>query len=1236
MSYGKEDIDFKTDGVPSSGYLYNGADSVMWCRIRNLLSADLSVQYQTISPNCWSAEHIINEYDNFQSQFPEALWITNFKQVYLKTYKGEGLNGGKPATPTPRFLKEMWNGRKKYQRRQWLRDQESYFGTKHLTSNITSDQIMFRCNTPTGENIVVKPNYTLQIIPYSDMYLSVKFGNSAAQQIRAKAGINYSINCPFSTMDDTAVLIYCASKIQALNDLSACYIHDNDFSKATKLQRLIIGSSIPGYDNQFLTSLMLGDNKLLQYLDIRNNSKLTGSINLSKLNLLETFYAEGTSVTGITFANNGKISIAHLPASLNTLIMRNLIYLTDLQIASYDNLTSLTIQNCDIDSLGIVKESYDTLRTLNVTGISYNAENESGWYLDDTPIYDADVVGTDAPSILLEELYKITQKTNHSANIEGRIYVPTIRQKYIDRYINKWGNLSIDYRMLIIQKNITFLNADGTTVLFTEYCDASVPYQVKSYDPVGIDIITPTIQNDQKYKYTFSHWEEYTNDTPSGVPYEFGNIITDNITLIAVYTKELQEYNVTWYENADKKQILYATKVPYGSDVRYEDFANEEDFIQLQELQSKITVDNDVTFGQYKRFIGWDKSTGNVRDNIEVYGLWDETPEYIKDNVTGKYNIGKENLDDMTMTEIYAISDSKQWEKFFGDKQKSPIVFNMGTDLDFVNVESEEIVSIDNALRLNGANPFFVTDKNGEKIRLFGKDCNSFTMVVDCNMLPINNSGEDNPDDAILISALENYQNGNEGIAIRKTTNNSISVNGVVWGDKTAKVGYMNQRDIFVIRYIAETNDIIVYSFNTNPPKSVTVASLSGIINPDINTEYYCTDDGCRYRYIRDKFVQTGTDKSSNGKINSNVRANEYYDGNTIYTLTRTVPISLSNDDGVPLVIGGTCQYNEETNEYEIVQGHTPFAMIHWCKIWMDDLGDANARDLISWTREEYHAEYYHALIDSAGTYGSPYYSLEKTSSGDYKRANATFKFASPLLYNHTMNTNNTNSGGYRDTLLRSLVKFRVFNGLPPSLKQLIKTVQFKSYSASGTLATMHDKLHLTPVYAMDGSTYSGEVNNNARIPWTTSVDARLNFKGLPIDYSVGFNLSGTTYSAKYTGTTNPITTFGVYDPDTNPDGVREGSIWKNRANNTSDTGYMWITLETYNKLGLTGGNRYYITNADESTTTLGYWMSASTIWLASMNVSYSTSFYGVGSAGNVSNYNYASLAYGVLPCFSI
>ena len=313
---------------------------------------------QCESQGAWSAEGLINQFDNAQSEFPEELWRLDYIRKYRRTYEAG----------TTRFLVSMMNGKKKYQRRQFERDQEKYMATKYFGTTATSDQIMFRCNTPVSA--AVTPDYTLHLIPYSDMYLSVMFGATYRTQIRAKAGVQYDIPCPCETMDDTAVLIYCASRIQSLGDISACYIHDNDFSKAIKLQELIIGNDTEGYSNTFLTNLVIGNNVLLEYLNIKNTPNLAESINLTGCPNLSEFYAEGSGLTGDSFANGGKIKIAHIPA-VTSLTAKNLSYITDLQIAGFNNLRTLIVENTPaIDSYTYVNSS-PNLMNVRLIGIDW-------------------------------------------------------------------------------------------------------------------------------------------------------------------------------------------------------------------------------------------------------------------------------------------------------------------------------------------------------------------------------------------------------------------------------------------------------------------------------------------------------------------------------------------------------------------------------------------------------------------------------------------------------------------------------------------------------------------------------------------------------------------------------------------------------------------------------------------------------------------------------------------------
>jgi len=55
-------------------------------------------------------------------------------------------------------------GRKKYQRRQWIKNQDVYFGSKYMLSSVSSNQFDMVCYTIADQN--VKPNWDVTITPY--------------------------------------------------------------------------------------------------------------------------------------------------------------------------------------------------------------------------------------------------------------------------------------------------------------------------------------------------------------------------------------------------------------------------------------------------------------------------------------------------------------------------------------------------------------------------------------------------------------------------------------------------------------------------------------------------------------------------------------------------------------------------------------------------------------------------------------------------------------------------------------------------------------------------------------------------------------------------------------------------------------------------------------------------------------------------------------------------------------
>lgn len=713
--YGKEDTDYKEDGKPSSGYVFNAAESTLWCRIRDLMQPQLRNMYQSVDANCWSDTHLINEYKAWQNQFPEELWRLHYDRLYFRTYRAG----------TVRFLQEMMNGRGIYHLAQWERDQHAYMGTKFVHTDVKSDQIMFRCNTP--KQAVVKPDYTLRIIPYSDMYISVLYGNSAnPTQVRAKAGQEYEITTTLTNMDDTAVLIYCASRIQALNDLSACYIHDNDFSKASKLKTLIIGSNKEGYQNSFLTNLNMGNNTLLEELDVQNCPNLTGSINLSACENLLKLNASGTIISSVSFATHGKITHAYLPSTINTLTFRDLQNLTDLVIPSYENLETFICRNSEVDALGIIQKAIKSLKTVTVTGINWNLEN------------------TD----ILKVLSKLTGKDENEFNTEhsvltGTIHVPVIRNQELLEYVGNdtqkgiWTGLEITYDSLIVQYKITCVNADEAhTVLDIQYVDIGADGEdplTRAINPIKTPTIPSTVEND----FTFKHWDA-----------AFTKVFADR-TITAVYEPSVRNYTVQYILKANKnaaETVLQSSTGPYGSTIEYEGDI------------PKYTAEESAF--KYYLFKEWDKS-GLITGDKKIYSVFDSCA------YTDGYFDGKD-LENLSEVELYTLMkmNLEQSKTTSGDV----LNFKLGVDYNYDDVESKEFIS--ETTEFDGTN---YIDTN---TTIMDKD-RDFTFAIDFEFNDGNTSG------ATLAQCFQS--NGSNGFRLWYSSN--VNLNWGTKSTSPANVG---------------------------------------------------------------------------------------------------------------------------------------------------------------------------------------------------------------------------------------------------------------------------------------------------------------------------------------------------------------------------------------------------------------------------------------------------------------
>lgn len=1049
--YGKEDIDYRIDGDPNSGYVFNAAESTFFRRIRNLMYPQLQTMYLSReSVGCWSANGLITEFDNWQNQFCAALWKLDTERKYYRTYHGG----------TKRFLETMMNGRKRYHRRQWERDQEAYMGTKYIGATVKADQIMFRCNTPLSA--VVAPNYDLSIIPYTDMYLSVLYGNSAApMQIRAKAGQTYIIENPLgNTMDDTAILIYCASRIQALNDLSGCYIHDNDFSKASKLQQLIIGNNTDGYVNTFMTELNIGNNALLQELNVRNCPNLVGSVNLTNCGNLEKFYAEGTAITGVIFAPNGKIVSAYLPSTINTLSMKNLKYLTDLQ-ATYDNLESFTEERSIIDELAIVRDASDTLQTLRLTGID--------WVLPDTT--------------LLNTILAMNNST-----LSGSVYVSgAIRNQELLHYANAWPDLTVSYdtNNIVTQYLVTYVNSDDqNTVLYETYVDrGSMPP-----DPYALGWIDkPEKATDAQYTYEFGTTIDGEYVVGSGWDWDYSNsanVILRPTVISVKYSEHIRTYKVSWYKALGTTALATISSVAYGSEVVY----------------PGPTPTNQDEEGNwvFNVFAGWDKSTGFVTEDIDVYAVWEraELPPSGKD------------LKDMTPGEIFAVTSSDKTSSYF--TLKDYVDITLGHDFNFSNVESEVLAE---NLYLDGKTAI---DK---QVTLFGENDRSFTMAIDFQFTGTNTG-------STLVSCFE--EDGSEGFRLRYNNGPDIQ-----WGDTHFRFGNSKLRDIVVLRHTKGDDKILVYVSNA-------------------------------------------------------------YTGNTLFcdSITVTELIRTRNTTTNAILTLGAIRFMADGGHGDYGHGH-----LHWCKIWYEDLGDANARQLATWYHEPIRMEYYGA-------------ERHRISGGTSQMSNASF-ICNHLLEGrgHQMNKTETNIGGWDDSAMRNFLNNRFHLAFPTVWQSMIKMVKVSASDGnkSSQIILSDDYIYIPCAreiaYGFESEPY---INEGTHISWYTGALSQSKFNGLCVP-------DGASY---YSGGSDPSEVMS--------NEVKPGDVWRAGSYQTLiyvPQQYVDEYAPTLTRVSAVGGG----------------WVAAPSWVTRSAYVANTTNFIGyMLQHGTIRHECGAASNFGICPCFSI
>lgn len=334
FDYWMEDIDYTADGEP----VYNGQNSVFWKNMRTARAEKLKAEWHRLRDAGFSYETVMEEFRQHKEHWCEAIYNEDMQIKCLDPLLNSGDGTYLPFLRGDKWAWTQW----------WLYKRFRYLDSKYEYGDSLINMTTIRTN--------VMQNMTVTY--FMKMYGHVRY-NAESVEIRVEKDIPYEFVSKATGAEDRVIGLPDSDMITDIGDMSGHMVELIDTSKLTRIVRLKLGSDTEGYTNRSLTSLTLGNNKLLRYLDVRNCPELKTTIDASGCTGLEEAYFDGTSITGLSLPNGGSLKKLHLPESVVNLTLRNQTALTEFVMPSYRNVSTLWIENVSsvVDPMAILNQT---------------------------------------------------------------------------------------------------------------------------------------------------------------------------------------------------------------------------------------------------------------------------------------------------------------------------------------------------------------------------------------------------------------------------------------------------------------------------------------------------------------------------------------------------------------------------------------------------------------------------------------------------------------------------------------------------------------------------------------------------------------------------------------------------------------------------------------------------------------------------------------------------------------
>ena len=364
---------------------FGGSTSVFWNLIHECFMEDyLNTATQAIRPGILSIGRQILEamsniaggtnvydgvmlyikqrfWDNAQNYFPQSAYNADaaFK------YEAAWLANGQEVAPLTQSLGNHYSAEEF-----WLRKRVIY-----MMSFFKAGPFGSYADTSLGQ-IAFRPQslQSLTVIPETELYPAFASGQGMVSTARTQAGNPYTFVGPFGVDGQTTHYINASNLLKSLGDLKdlnlgAQYINPIQV-QGKKLIVFKIGDAVENVTTN-VPGLSFDNTYCLEEIDARNAESITGIVDISNCARLRRAYFNGTSVTQIKLKDGQKIEALYYPDGITNISLRNLKYVTDIQLPEdASGIELIDLINAGVNPYNLLYGAYSSensaLRYINI------------------------------------------------------------------------------------------------------------------------------------------------------------------------------------------------------------------------------------------------------------------------------------------------------------------------------------------------------------------------------------------------------------------------------------------------------------------------------------------------------------------------------------------------------------------------------------------------------------------------------------------------------------------------------------------------------------------------------------------------------------------------------------------------------------------------------------------------------------------------------------------------------